>query len=279
MKITMCYFSWGRDARLLELSLRSIRRLQMIYPEHDIDVVVVDDCHAPLEAPPDNVRYITTTWDRQGNLNGIENLLGMLGVFQQLVDDGADLIVKLDCDTYVNDLDWLCVSDLEKTANIGSYNRAHNFAHGCLYCMTPSGIAAVSELLKREDIVNRINKGPGQEDVCFGTLSQMSGLHCERLNNVDNVAGAGRGCYSDFDWGHGIPFVPNEPYEKLIYHCGVAFKANSWNRNAEQRVADRADAEVRMERYADWADTQPRRDESQYLMKSRNKNLSEDIPS
>lgn len=265
MKVKVCYFSWVQDAKLLELSLRSVHRLQSIYPEHDIDVVVFDDEHAPLEMPPDGIRCITTAWDRKGNLNGLENLVGMLGVFRQHIDDGADVVIKLDCDTYVNNLDFLDGVDLEKTANIGTYNRAHNFAHGCFYCMTPSGIAAISELLKRADIVARINKGPGLEDLCFGTLAQMSGLHCERLDNTDNAAGAGRGCYCDFDWGHGIPFVPDEPYEKLIKHCGVAFKTNSWNRNAEQRIADRLDAEVRMERYADWADSQPRKQESREL--------------
>ena len=253
MKIALCYFTYKLDTALFTQSLRSVARLKEARPDVTVDVYVYDDGANPMSEIPEWVKYTITTWDRKGNLNGIENLEGMLGVF--LAHKDYDWVVKSDCDTYINDWEWLDGIDAKKYAKVGIYNYCQ-FQHGCLYAFSPAGIAAVKETLEREGIRERIARGNCCEDVVFSVLADMAHMPDVRYNIHGNCLGACRGGYQDFTWDGPVKHdrLDNPDPEKMLTHMSVTFKRNSHLRNAEERIIDRAEALQRMTAYANWVD-------------------------
>lgn len=257
MKLALCYFTFSKDAPLLTQSLRSVARLRNLRPDVESDVYIFDDGASPMDAPPDGVVYTQTHWNRRGNLNGVENLYAMLATYQAVAAKADyDFILKVDCDTYINDWAWLDDVDLEQTVNVGMFNTQY-FAHGCLYAFTQAGLAAIAALAQRDAIHRRIASGYACEDLVFGVLASMTGMQTKRLNNHYNVLGRGRGGYQDFEWtGHeAVPRLENPDPEQMATHMSVTFKRNSHYRSPAERALDRADALTRMTAYADWVDT------------------------
>ena len=254
MKIALCYFTYKLDAELLKQSLRSVARLKELRPDVTVDTYIYDDESSPLDEAPKGVIYTQTAWDRQGNLNGIENLDGMLSVYR--AHTGYDWVVKADCDTYINDWDWLDNIDPETVAKVGMYNYQH-FQHGCLYAFSRAGIAAVTEVLLREGVRERVAGCNCCEDRVLSTLADMSGMRGVRyLVSSSNIPGSCRGGYQDFTWDGIVPRerLENPDPEKMLTHMSVTFKRNSHVRTTEERVQDRVEALERMTAYADWVD-------------------------
>lgn len=94
-----CFFSFRNDADSLAQSIRSIRA-----SDPTARIAVFDDGHAPLAKPP-RADYFERTWfNRRGNLNGRECIMGELLAFQKAARlFGAERLAKIDSDTVVVD--------------------------------------------------------------------------------------------------------------------------------------------------------------------------------
>lgn len=256
MKLALCYFTYSKDKPLLELSLRSVERLKRLRPDVETTVYLIDDGKSPIETLPDGADYyLKTFWDRKRNLNGVENFYGMLETYKEIIKGGYDWVVKIDSDTYVNDWDWLDNIDGEKTVSVGMYNHLW-YPHGCLNAISAKGVAEIAKVAERESVMARMSRGPACEDVMFGALAMMTGMHMERMNIRGNVLGGNRGGYQDFEWG-GKPYVPKvkDPAPALLFkHISVTFKHNSCGHTDAECDEYRVDALVRMRAYADWVD-------------------------
>lgn len=89
------FFSFREDRDCLAQALRGIRHF-----DPSAKIAVFDDHAAPLPEAPDVDLYERTAFDRGGNLNGRECVLGMLACFHHVRDAwNPEFIIKIDCDT------------------------------------------------------------------------------------------------------------------------------------------------------------------------------------
>lgn len=103
MKIAFITFTCARDASLVHLWAAAVRRLA---PDALL-VCAVDQADATMALPRKCLRVVTT-FDRQGNLNGIPAVQGILGTLAAVGEElGADIVVKMDCDTVLTGASWL----------------------------------------------------------------------------------------------------------------------------------------------------------------------------
>ena len=131
--IAGCWFSFRGDQACLAESVKAFRR---VYGE-DVPICIFDDSAHPME--PDFVTslrpslYVLTPWERKGNLNGRECVLGILECLALAGSaTGARWIAKTDCDTIVF-RPW---ADLQSTAMFqGIYWWPRALATGCSYVM------------------------------------------------------------------------------------------------------------------------------------------------
>lgn len=239
MKLAVCFFTYKKDLELLTQSVKAMQRLKSS-KENEIDIFVIDDANASLDKIPDGVDFVATTeWDRKGNLNGIDNLKGMLGIYKDIIKD-YDWIVKVDCDTVVNHFEWLTTVDPLTTPSVGTYNDMNNL-DGHLYALSKAGVDALDKLVSREDISYRIGQGKGEEDRVFGVLLNMIELHPEMLINRQNEQGV-EGPYVD---------NPETTIDTttIVKNCCITFKRESTGRSEEEQAADRQTAVTRMTEY------------------------------
>lgn len=95
-----CIFCYRDDEPLLALCAE---RLQQLDPAAHI--YAISDASAPVRKVPEGVQLRETNFPRGGSLNGLPCVAGMLSVFRELLEnEGAGYLVKLDADTWVNDL-------------------------------------------------------------------------------------------------------------------------------------------------------------------------------
>lgn len=95
-------FSFAPDAPLLHLSARRIAQL-----DPDAQIVAVSDPDNPLNPAdlPPNVIHRLGSFPRNGNLNGLDCIVGMLSTMADLLTEfDADHIVKFDSDMWPNNL-------------------------------------------------------------------------------------------------------------------------------------------------------------------------------
>lgn len=98
-----CIFTYKDDAELVQLCVERVREV-----DPEAVVYVADDAAAPVPRAVACSRYIRTRFARGGNLNGLEAVCGVLDTLRWcMADAGADYIVKLDADTWVNSVEWL----------------------------------------------------------------------------------------------------------------------------------------------------------------------------
>ena len=252
MKVAFVYFAYSKDEKLLTQSLRSVERVRKNRASDTFDVFVIDDEKSPLLNVPNGVYYQRSTFERCGNLNGIACVCGMLKVYEEIASKGYDWICKVDCDTYINDVDWFASLNVEDYANAGMYNHL-SFAHGCFYALTQKGINAIRRLWDSPSVRTRAEKRVC-EDQIFSHLCEMSGLMCARYSNVKNRLGKRGTGYQDTEWIGRVPRLENPDKDLLMRHISVTFKQNMHFRTAEEAEADRADAIERMTEYADFVE-------------------------
>lgn len=94
-----CFFAYKSDHECL---LQAIRSIRLSDPRGKI--AVFDDGHDPLPKPPPCDFYEKTFFDRRGNLNGRECIMGEVLSFAKATRIfGAQQVAKVDCDTLLVD--------------------------------------------------------------------------------------------------------------------------------------------------------------------------------
>lgn len=138
MKIAIIYFCFSKDIHLLNLSLKGVEYLRKKYPNTTIDVFLYDDSNSPLDTIPDGVTYEQTTFERCGNLNNYKCVAGMLERYKRAADAGYDWVIKCDCDTIVNNLEWILENNPNDVAHVGF--EEYNHMQGPCYAISNKAI-------------------------------------------------------------------------------------------------------------------------------------------
>lgn len=173
MRIAIAFFSYAVDEDLLRLAVQGAKRLQG-RNGCTIDIYVYDQDDRPLSAPPEGVEYTRTTFNRGGNLNGLECVEAMAAIYAAL-GMYYDWIIKADSDAMIRDLEWVLAFDPAATSMVGSSYREQKHIHGSCYAVSADGAQAMLQALTnpqhREDIT-RIRC----EDASFTFLADACGI-------------------------------------------------------------------------------------------------------
>ena len=255
MRIAICFFSYNKDTELLKQALRGVKRLREKNLEDTIDAYVFDDHNAPLEQAllPEWVNYAQTTFNRCRNLNGLECVQGMLSVYADLASKGYEWVIKVDSDTYINNLEWLRTLDHNRIAHTGSCH-VHDYSSGACYALSSSGIAALQEKLTDPIIQKRVAVAYC-EDKVFCRLSRMTNLGVLCRHNDKNEISSDR-LYHDWYADELVSL------EKLKDAAAVDFKRCMWHIDKEYWNSDREVAVIRMKEYADYVEASETTDTS-----------------
>ncbi len=146
MKTAVIWFSYGADAELLKESVRSVLRI--------LPTAALTVCDDGFYAVPRAVRtwleergvtYRKTFYPRAGNLLGPENLKGQVREMAR-AGEGADVLIKIDCDTLLLRADWIeALKDEPRSLMAGSYKGLHNYPMGHCYAVRVSALPALVE--------------------------------------------------------------------------------------------------------------------------------------
>ena len=176
MNIAAVWFAYGPDQNLLMESVRAFRRT---LPKAKLTVCDDGFCALPrlvrakLEA--DGITYRKTFYPRGGNLLGPENLKGQVSEMARAAE-GADVLVKIDCDTLLLRSDWVeALADEPEALLAGSYKGLHNYPMGHCYAVRAS---ILPELLKD------VETYPGWA-ACFEDYEIGTRLHRLAGGNMD----------------------------------------------------------------------------------------------
>lgn len=209
-KIAVCYFSYHKDKDFLNNSLKVLEKTIERHPEHEVKVYVFDDgrCDKRLKKKEiyGNFTYITTNFDRKGNLNGYDCIDGMFKEYSMIYNRFKyDYLIKLDSDCILNSFDYIYqvekfVKDnggkVEAIGQIGSYF-AQLCVHGCCQTFGKAGIMSICNLF------NHMNRGSNNEEIIMkkrvelgynedkvvSVLLEMSPVIRINLDTIPNVKG------------------------------------------------------------------------------------------
>lgn len=175
-------FVYDRDAELLGMMAD---RLHHVDPSAKI--YAVQDARAPLSKAPRRVNIITSNYDRGGNLNGLANVGGELAIFAKLLQaERADYIVKIDADTWVNDLtrflqitprDGKPVPDYLATENWEAFRPS-----GHIYRLSKWLVARLVQMFNARSAANEWPPHYSYpEDQTIYRMAALTGLPCELI--------------------------------------------------------------------------------------------------
>lgn len=240
MNIGLLFFTYTADAPLLACALRAAPRLRA--QGHSVSTYIVDDAAHPLASPgevvPPDAVYTRTTFDRGGNLNGLPCITAMADIYAAYAP-AHDWLIKADCDTFVNHLQWLEGVDPTATGIVGTVH-VNSHASGACYAISAVGAQTVQGLLKTELWQRRATRAHC-EDRFFYCALRMQDLVLGR----DSSANAIHPHLLHHDWYTG----GHQTYHVLTRAAAVDFKACRWNSPRENWDADRATALTRMQEY------------------------------
>lgn len=246
MTVAIVNPTYVADEAMVAQAYRSVARLRAHCPDLDVRLVTADDVAAPLrETPAGADLRITTEFPRRGNLNGLPCIEGLLALYREATERfGAQWVIKMDSDVYINHLDWL-PEDPEKTSVVYTCGWVGpcQIAGPC-YALSRAGIEGALRTLGREDVRQRILTSYGPEDRTITTLARMSGLeHCA-IPQAQGLL---------------MPFREDAPDVRVdgsLTRPAVSFKGYFSN-DARLNAVRRARALERLTAYADWAAERP----------------------
>ena len=249
MRVTIVLPTYATDAALCAKAVRSVERLRRLCPDDRIRLVIADDAAAPLDAlPAEADARLTTTFPRNGNLNGLPCIRGLLDTYTAAALEDDDWVVKMDSDTYLCHLEWI------RGREEGHVYNLNNIAHrifGSSYALTPATAKAARAIAERQDIEARITKWYGPEDLCISCLCRMAGNGWHMVpSHLGGVFAPGQAPQT-----LGGNLVASSR-EEALRRPFVTFK-EFWTRRAgvnAQRVASAREALIA---FADFADGKP----------------------
>ena len=243
MNIAIVFFSYAGDAQLLQQSLRAIPHLRA-YGDR-IDVYLADDATGPIPDIPEHTHYISTTFNRCGNLNGLDCILGMARTYAHILScTDYDWIIKTDCDTYINHLHWLRNLNPADCMFTGT-THAHDYPSGPCYAISAAGVRAVNSLLSDPVWQGKAMRGHCEDRVFFH-LAKHSGHTLTIPHSQTPTPGA-----LFHDWTTPSPL----PLSDLIPPYAVDFKTCRWNSPPSTWQLHAATALTRLTAYANLKDS------------------------
>ena len=136
MNAAFLTFTCARDADLVPLWAHSIRRL---LPDAPL-IAAVDRADEGMPLPR-KVTRLVTDFDRQGNLNGVEAIAGILASIKLVGQITGLPVVKMDSDTVLTGAGWL--EELAVRDYVGFEGGIALTATGICYGMTAAGAAKI----------------------------------------------------------------------------------------------------------------------------------------
>lgn len=241
MNVGLVFFAYKNDEPLLRLALEAVPRLRAA--GDNVEVFVFDDASAPLSAPPRGVKYQQTHFDRGGNLNGLQCIQGMLEAYARVMAYGRfSWLIKADCDTFVNNIEWLRDLDAKSTAFAGTIH-VNDHASGACYALSREGVAVLQERMLCPSWQGKASRGYC-EDRVFYHMSRLSGLDIAAFRNDANAL--------DGPLFHAWLAARRYEPAELLKAYAVDFKACRWNSRPEDWEQDAATALERMTEYCNF---------------------------
>lgn len=115
--IGIVIFSYYKDEDFLSLCLKGLLTTIKKSPMYNVKVFVVDDKNMkkkinvnnlPFEKYGDKLEILYSNFDRKGNLNGFECMVGMVNIYKTLTDKyDLDYVLKFDSDCFLNSFDYI----------------------------------------------------------------------------------------------------------------------------------------------------------------------------
>lgn len=174
--IKVHYFTYSGHAELLswtlEAGLKLIEHSGLKYGV-DISFVIIDDGNRPCDEVTLEkwknwgCEYRTSSFRRNGNLNGQECITGILSEFKKSIKRKKDVIVKMDSDTLLLNTDWLENFIADKEALVTASDDRGCF-YGMCYAMKPDMVDALAEMFQRCPVSER-----AQEDIYMGHRARL----------------------------------------------------------------------------------------------------------
>lgn len=249
MNVTIVLPTYATDAALCAQAIRGVERLRRLCPDDRIRLVIADDAAAPLpETPQGADARLTTNFPRNGNLNGIACIRGLLDAYAAAALEDDDWVVKMDSDTYLCHLEWL--RDRE-VGHVYCNNSIAFRIFGSSYALTPVTAKAARAIADRQDIEARINQWYGPEDVCISVLCRMTGNGWHMIPcHLGGVFAPGQARQT-----LGGNLVARSP-EDALRRPFVTFK-DFWTRRAEVNARRVSSALEALTAFADFAADKP----------------------
>lgn len=249
MKIAIVYFTYGKDSRLLLQSLRAVERLRGAYPRHSVDVFVYDDASDPITvsvADVEGLTYEAVDAPRQGNLRGPGFAVAAMAKFKELAEKGYRCIIKLDSDTYLNDLGWVsplqgegpCVVGVAGTMDADGWSPL-----GPAYALSETYVGQVAGAAMSE---------PGQFELA-GLPDDVPEREVvgHLLRRWTTLAAHGQSGRNGLAVEDGSGRLAEADYGRYVKRYAISFKRPSDGRTEEERLQDHEEALANMTRWAD----------------------------
>ena len=236
MNVALCFFTYSGDATLLDMAVQAVPRLRR--QGHKVDFYVIDDAFSPLEMPPAGCRYWRTTFDRKGNLNGAECIVGMVDEYAAIFRMGLyEWVIKVDSDTFLNNIDWLKEVSSQNTAFAGTIH-VNEHCSGACYAVSRNGVDWLQERFKESSWVGAAERGYCEDKVLYN-MCKLSGMQVHALRA--DALPDGKLWH---DWQG-----EKKPFTELKKAYAVDFKACRWNSKKTNWAIDKKDAIERMKQY------------------------------
>lgn len=205
-------FTYSEDEAMLRMCSARVHQL-----DKDAKIYAVNDARSPIKSSVPGVHMLSSSYNRGGNLNGLENLGAQLAIFQQLLArEKADYIIKLDADSWANDLSPFLVTEAAEGKSVPDYLATENWEayrpSGHLYRLSrwlvDKLVAMYNERTARHEWPQRYNY---PEDQSIFRMACMTRLPMELIPHTSGYS------VGMFDGGPGT----NEACLTAgIVHCG-----------------------------------------------------------
>lgn len=206
--VTFCY---APDTEMLRMASARIREL-----DSEAVIYAVNDAAKPIRETIDGVVFLSSDFPRGGNLNGLAVVAGELAMFDRLLrKEGADFIVKFDCDLWANDLTPFLRTLPENGLAVPDYLSVERFEafkpSGMIYRLSRWMVARLLELFNARSKAELWTKGLYPEDLTIYALAQQTRLLCEL---IPFASGFTAGMHD------GGPGTYGDAVKAGVVHCG-----------------------------------------------------------
>ncbi len=149
-KIAAIWVSWERDSEILFESVSHLKSL-----DSDVMCYVIDDINKPVKKhirerlEKAGVKWVESDKKRPHNLRGMEWIIEQSNTFAEIADDSqADILLKVDSDTIVNDLSPLDYFKNKSIIAFGAKSREHAL-YGAAVAIRAEGYRAILKELNK----------------------------------------------------------------------------------------------------------------------------------